>query len=60
MGRKKKPVPAFKVGDKVTGSMLEPPFAVITDVNWNGLTYMYDFEGTNIRCGEGYLQRYKQ
>jgi hypothetical protein len=48
------PEPKYKSGDTVmlSGS----PVTVFGQPRWNGLTFMYAFIGTNLRCGEQYLQ----
>jgi len=54
-----KPEQLFSIGEKVMVNMvgdIEGPFE-ITDIFWNGFTWMYSFEETQMRCGEMYLKK---
>lgn len=45
-------------GDKVTTFFTDDEIFVVKNMpKWNGLTWMYDFENTDMRCGEGYLSK---
>lgn len=53
---KKLPQSKFEIGDTVWVSA-EAAERKITDKKWNGHTYMYSFDGTDLRCGEQYLRK---
>lgn len=51
---KKKPQPRYKIGEQVR---FRDTTYTIVSYSWNGITYMYGFDGTDMRCGESYLTR---
>lgn len=48
--------PKFKNGQKVFCSVTKSELTIKSDGVWNGRTYMYSFDGTDMRCGEEYLK----
>jgi len=56
---KDRPKAHYSPGDKVT-TFFEPDqiLTIKEPVRWNGLTYMYSFEETDMRCGESYVSKY--
>ena len=56
MPKQKQPKAKYSKGDKVYSSMEHnKSLTVKEEPEWNGHTWMYSFEETNMRCGEGYL-----
>lgn len=57
-GVKKLGLPKFADGDKVICSFHSSP-AIMTiegDPVFNGFTWMYNFKGSDLRCGQQYLK----
>lgn len=56
----KKPINENKFikGEMVTTSLQENPLK-INGFQWNGYTWMYSFEGTDLRCGEEYIKLFQ-
>lgn len=58
--KSKTPKAKYKNGDTVYCTMIPNQTSkILGEPQWNGLTYMYAFEGTDLRCGEQYLQDIK-
>lgn len=55
MKTKNLPKQKFTVGETVW-VLSEGTEREITDIKWNGFTWMYAFKETNLRCGEMYLR----
>lgn len=57
MAKVKLPVPRYAHGDKVKTTLtIEDPLTIKGEPSWNGYTFMYGFEETDMRCGEGYIK----
>lgn len=55
--KRKNPKAKYKDGDIVYCTMIPNKTSkVLGEPQWNGLTYMYSFVGTDLRCGEQYLK----
>lgn len=52
--------PIYGIGQQVICSMLNDEIVTVKDRDYNGLTWMYAFDGTDLRCGEMYLQPVNQ
>lgn len=52
--KKKIPAQKFQNTEKVYYGM-EDQDLTVKEAKWNGLTWMYSFEETDMRCGQNYL-----
>jgi hypothetical protein len=56
----KKTTPLYQIGQTVNVAIVgDWEQRKITDLKWNGMTWMYSFEDTNMSCGEMYLAKVK-
>ena len=51
----KRPLPRFIPGEQVKCSLNDKLLTIKEEPSWNGFTWMYAFEGEEMRCGQDYL-----